>query len=597
MSHVPSPSLPAVTGDLAYAAARPGVGRARRAAGRGPSPRAALVVALSAVAVAALCVAAVGYAVYGLVGHPGSSAWSEVLTAVGFAVFGGAVLGAGFWHWTRTVRHSGADLAERERLFEAIAREAPVGIVVVGGDDAVMSWNAEAERLLGWSEAETLGKPVPWQEGGPAGPSWVGRARQGERLADSETRLHRKDGSWVEAVVSAAPLTDGAGSIGAVAVLVDVTRQRRLEAQLHQVQKMEVLGQLAGGIAHDVRSVLTVMRTVGEAIRSRLPAEASELQADVAELLHAAERGAAITRRLLIFSRLEELRLRPTDLRAEVQEAVSVLRRLLPATIEVTADLPRDAVPVNLDSNAMIHILANLATNARDAMPRGGRLRLAARRVADGRGDRAVVEVVDTGGGMDPDTLGKVFDPFFTTKPAGIGTGLGLPIVQGLMVEQGGTVSVDSKVGRGTTVRLFFPLAPNVLTRAAASPGVIRGGSEVILVVEDEEAIRRTAQRGLERLGYTVLVAADGVEALALLRGGQHVDLVISDSVMPRMGGLDLHERLLREGIKTRFLLASGYWPEEQGAGAVPPPDVPFLPKPWTLNELARKVREVLDQE
>jgi CheY-like chemotaxis protein len=172
-----------------------------------------------------------------------------------------------------------------------------------------------------------------------------------------------------------------------------------------------------------------------------------------------------------------------------------------------------------------------------------------------------------------------------------------MPIVQGLMVEQGGSVSVESKVGHGTTIRLFFPLAPAALTRGAASPGVIRGGNETILVVEDEDAIRRSAQRGLERLGYTVVVAADGVEALALLRAGQRVDLVISDSVMPRMGGLEFRERLLRDGIKTRFLLASGYWPEERGAAPVPPPGVPFLPKPWTLNELARKVREVLDQE
>jgi CheY-like chemotaxis protein len=276
---------------------------------------------------------------------------------------------------------------------------------------------------------------------------------------------------------------------------------------------------------------------------------------------------------------------------------VSVLRRLLPATIEVTAELPREALPVHLDSNALIHILTSLATNARDAMPRGGRLRLAARRVAEDDGARAVLEVVDEGAGMDASTLDKVFDPFFTTKPAGIGTGLGLPIVQGLMVEQGGSVSVDSKVGQGTRVRLFFPLATTELTRPAASPGVIRGGSETILVVDDEAAIRRSTQRGLEQLGYTVLVAPDGAEALALLRGGRRVDLVISDAVMPRMGGLEFRERILEAGIRTRFLLMSGYWPDERGGAPVPPPGVPFLPKPWTLNELARKVRAVLDEE
>ncbi len=584
--------------DLGHAAARLHGRAARRAAERAGVPRGALGVALVCVAIATLCVVASGDVLHLAVSHPERLAPGDILRAVGLLLSAGAVFCAGLWYWSGAVRRSSAALAARERLLEAIAREAPVGIVVVGGEDEVVSWNAEAERLLGWSEADILGKPIPWQGEDGTGPSWVGRVRQGERLADSDARLRRKDGSWIEAIVSAAPLTDGGRHVGVVAVLVDVTRQRRLEAQLRQAQKMEVLGQVAGGIAHDFRNILTVMSTVGEAIRSRLPPEAGELQADVAELLRAAERGATITRRLLIFSRLEELKLRPTDLRTEVQEAVSVLRRLVSATIAISADLPREAVPVNLDSNAMIHILANLATNARDAMPDGGQLRLIVRRVAEnGEPERAVVEVVDTGTGMDPDTLGKVFEPFFTTKPAGIGTGLGLPIVQGLVVEQGGTVSVDSRVGRGTTVRLFFPLAPNVLTRAAASPGVIRGGSEAILVVEDEEAIRRSAQRGLERLGYTVLVAADGVEALALLRAGQRVDLVISDVVMPRMGGLEFRERLLQDGIRTRFLLASGYWPEERGAAPVPPPDVPFLPKPWTLNELARKVREVLDQE
>jgi two-component system cell cycle sensor histidine kinase/response regulator CckA len=597
VSHVPSPSISFAAADLGHAAAQLRDHRSQRGAKRAPSPNGALFVALASVAIAALCVVAAGEVLRGVVADPERPARFDILKIAGLVLVAGAVLGAGFWHWARAVRRSGADLARRERLLEAIAREAPVGIVVLGGDGEVITWNPQAERLLGWTEVEVLGKAAPWEADDASVLSWIGRVRLGERLTDAETRLRRKDGSSVDAIVSAAPLHNGDRTTGVVAVLVDVTQQRRLEAQLRQAQKMEVLGQVAGGIAHDFRNVLTVMSTVGEAIRSRLPPEEGELQSDIAELLHAAERGTAITRRLLLFSRLEELKLGPTDLRTEVQDAVSVLRRLLPGTIEVTADLPHDAVPVNVDSNAMIHILANLATNARDAMPEGGRLRLAVRVTEDGGAERALLEVVDTGGGIASDTLGKVFDPFFTTKPAGIGTGLGLPIVQGLMAEQGGTMSLDSRVGHGTTVRLFFPLAPATLTRAAPIPGVIRGGTEAILVVEDEEAIRRTAQRGLEHLGYTVLVAADGAEALALLRGGRRVDLVISDCVMPRMGGIEFRERLLRDGINVRFLLASGYWPEEHGGAPIPPPGVPFLPKPWTLNELARKVREVLDQE
>jgi CheY-like chemotaxis protein len=362
---------------------------------------------------------------------------------------------------------------------------------------------------------------------------------------------------------------------------------------------MEALGQVAGGIAHDFRNVLTVMSTVAEGMRTRMPADDAELRADLEELIQAADRGSAITRRLLAFSRLEPLDVTPLDLRHVTNEAVSVLRRLVPASIELKVEVPSTPVPARVDQNAMIHVLTNLVTNARDAMPGGGPVRIAVRRIeADSGGSGlGVIEVEDAGEGMSPETLSQVFDPFFTTKPAGIGTGLGLPIVQGLMVEQGGSVEVHSEVGRGTTVRLRLPLAADVPVPLSTVPwpGVIRGGKETILVVEDEEAIRRSAKRALEQLGYTVLLAEDGAAALAILRAGRTVDLVVSDSVMPRLGGAELYQRLRDEGIRIPFLLASGYSVHEAGAGAHPRHDLPFLPKPWTLNELTRKVRELLD--
>jgi CheY-like chemotaxis protein len=208
-----------------------------------------------------------------------------------------------------------------------------------------------------------------------------------------------------------------------------------------------------------------------------------------------------------------------------------------------------------------------------------------------------VIEVSDTGAGMDPATLARAFDPFFTTKPTGVGTGLGLPIIHALVAEQHGTVAVDSAVGRGTTVSLRFPLTPEARGSDAPPPwpGVIRGGTETLLLVEDEEAIRGAAKRGLEQLGYRVLVAGDGHEALKILRGGRGVDLVISDSMMPRLGGAELYERIRESGIRVKFLLASAYTPQETAEAATPRSDIPFLPKPWTLNELTRKVRELLD--
>jgi two-component system cell cycle sensor histidine kinase/response regulator CckA len=592
--------MPLVAADLARAVTLPESPAAPVGESGLPTQR-VLYITLAYVAVAALWIVASDALLLRIAPDPESLSLLDSLNGLGFVAVTAAALYAGLRYWGRALQRSMSGIAVRERLLEAIRREAPVGIAVLDGREQVASWNPATERLLGWREADVLGRPAPWHPDGTAGsPTWVARARHGERVTDAEVRLRRRDGSWVEALVSAAPLMADGQPVGVVAVLVDLTQQRRLEAQLRQAQKMEALGQVAGGIAHDFRNVLTVVSSLGESIRARVGTDpGGELLADLDELMRAADRGAAVTRRLLAFGRIETLRLRPTDMRQEIQEAVRVLRRLLPATIDVVADLPRDGMPVNVDANAMIHILTNLATNARDAMPQGGRLEFAVRR-ADGGGGatdgRVAVEVTDTGAGMDEATLARVFDPFFTTKPAGIGTGLGLPIVQGLMAEQGGTMSLESKVGGGTTVRLLFPLAPTTLTRSSASPGVIRGGDETILVVEDEDAIRRVAQRSLERFGYTVLVAADGAEALALLRTGRHVDLVISDAVMPRMTGLELHERLQREGIAARFLLASGYWPEEGSNTAPIPPDVPFLPKPWMVNELARKARELLDQ-
>ncbi len=383
-----------------------------------------------------------------------------------------------------------------------------------------------------------------------------------------------------------------------VVVFDDITEHRRLTTQLRQAQKMEAVGQLAGGIAHDFRNILTIILALGETIRDGLPAEAADLRADLQDLLAAAHRGTDITRKLLGFSRMEQLSLQRVDLGGVVKEVAAILRRVLPANIDVVARLTNGAA-VHGDPNALHHILVNLANNARDAMPRGGTLSI----TCDGQpvprpeGPECLcLRIRDTGEGMDQATLDRVFDPFFTTKPPGQGTGLGMAMVYGLVREQGGTIEVESAPGKGAEIRLFLVQSGAATTVADQAAEALPRGTETILFAEDEVSIRSVAQRALERLGYRVLTAADGEEALQLFYAHEsEIDLVISDSVMPRLGGVEVYEALKHHEPPIRFLIASGYSPTSAGHAHAPSAQVPFLRKPWTLGELARRVREVLD--
>jgi CheY-like chemotaxis protein len=312
------------------------------------------------------------------------------------------------------------------------------------------------------------------------------------------------------------------------------------------------------------------------------------------------------------FSRQGGVESQPVNLGELVRDLTDTLRRVLPEHVEIRFAVAERLPSVLADPGAVEQMLLNLATNARDAMPEGGTLRLevARERIRERAqserswlraGDYVVISVTDSGTGMDTETRLRVFEPFFTTKPAGKGTGLGMPMVYGLMKQHGGYVLVDSAVGRGTTVRLLFPesAAP---ARAAPLPAEDRrspaadGRGQTILVVEDEEALRRAARRILERAGYRVLVAEDGEQALGILvaqRGG--VDLVFTDMIMPKLGGRGLYDRVQAEFGRVRFLVASGYAGRDVREDHGLPPQVPFINKPWTLEELVARVREVLD--
>ena len=422
-------------------------------------------------------------------------------------------------------------------------------------------------------------------------------------------RLRHKAGTWrlVESVAS--NMLSVRGVAGFVIHSRDVTDRQKLEEQLRQSQKMETVGQLAGGIAHDFNNMLSVIMANTDLLAATLPAGSGETVEELRDMRGAAERGAAMVRQLMSFSRVSALDLRATDIGALAERVGGMLRRMLAANIAVEIGaLP--ALPlVTVDPGAVEQMVLNLATNARDAMPRGGRLEIAVRRAepadltaADAgrvRPDAYVcLTVTDTGTGMDATTLQRVFEPFFTTKPLGKGTGLGMAMVHGLMNQHGGYVHVTSQPGQGTTVRLCFPVATATVQaqeRPRADPRLLRG-RETVLVVEDEAALRRAAQRILERHGYRVLTAPDGDAALQLLaEPGRTVDLILTDMMMPRSGGADLYHRVMREIGPRRFLVASGYSASEVRGDQELPAAVPFIKKPWTLEEILEAVRKALD--
>ncbi len=443
-----------------------------------------------------------------------------------------------------------------------------------------------------------------------------------ERLSQDLTRLEDAFSStmgagarWAArtllgALIAAAVLLLGIGAL----ILRNATRRLRaseesllvVEAQLRQAQKMEAVGQLTGGIAHDFNNILTIILSNVRLLEDRLPDDAVDLRADLAELKLAAQRGAEMIHKLLAFSRAEPLRFEPHDLSDLLHETTHILRHLLPASIHLELEADPATPPARTDPAAFEQMVINLATNARDGMPEGGPLVLSLLPAEIGddflrsrgwgrRGQYAALRVRDTGVGMPPDVQRRLFEPFFTTKPVGQGTGLGMPMVYGLMKQHGGFVDVESFPGGGTTVTLYFPASGQAPSLAAppSPPPPPSGGT--ILLVEDEPALRRAAQRILERHHFDVIPAADGEEALDLF--GLHrgrIGLVLSDVVMPRLGGPALHARLRANGSDVPFLFMSGYPAREMPDGVPLPTEVPLIPKPWDPRELVAQVSAII---
>jgi two-component system cell cycle sensor histidine kinase/response regulator CckA len=400
--------------------------------------------------------------------------------------------------------------------------------------------------------------------------------------------------------------------IEGIRTAAELAERRWLEAQLRQAQKLETIGQLAGGIAHDFNNILAVILANCELLASAIPTDRGDLLANVQKVQDAARGGASMVRGLLGFSRRADLNFATVDLREIVATLSQMIRPILPESVELRVAAPADPCPVRADGGALQQILLNLVTNARDAMAGGGTLTIeVASAPTRGSFPEAVpwvdaeayycIAVNDSGAGMDQATVERIFEPFFTTKAAGTGTGLGMAMVYGLTKQHGGFVHVYSEVGVGTTVKVYLPRSPDAAVVAVAPDArddALRGGTETILVVEDKTELRTTLRRVLERLGYTVIEAGDGEEGLATYREQrQHIDLVLSDVLMPKLGGPELYREVRAVEPRVRFLFTSGYTEGDIEQRSLLEPGVRFVAKPWTISDLARQVRSALDAE
>jgi PAS domain S-box-containing protein len=426
-----------------------------------------------------------------------------------------------------------------------------------------------------------------------------------QALPLTDMRVLGRDGKTRIAELHAVPFMQD-GVLHVISSGRDVTAQREAEARLHQVQKMDAVGQLTGGVAHDFNNLLTVIIGALDLDPRRIP---PELRPAIDQAMRAAERGAALTHRLLAFSRQQMLVARRVELNRLIGGMDELLRRALGEQVEIELKLAPDLWPALADSGQVENSLLNLAINARDAMPDGGRLTIetanahldedyAAENADVTPGDYVMMAVTDTGTGMAADVLTRVFEPFFTTKEVGKGTGLGLSMVYGFAKQSGGHVKIYSELGHGTTVRLYLPRLSNLEAAADPAPSATAhaGGGETILVVEDNPDVRRLVLRQLRDLGYAVIEAASGAQALKILDDGAAVDLLFTDVVMPGgMTGRQLAEAARRRRPNLKTLFTSGYTEDSILRLGKLDPGVRLLSKPYRKHELATRIREALD--
>jgi PAS domain S-box-containing protein len=505
-------------------------------------------------------------------------------------------------------------IEEREARLRSILETAPDAIITIDEKGIVQSFSSAAERLFGYTAGEVIGHnvkmlmPAPYRE---QHDGYLERyLRTGEKRIigiGREVMATRKDGTVfpMELAVGEVNLD---GSRIFTGFIRDLTARTKLEQELRQSQKMEAVGQLTGGIAHDFNNLLTVITGNLEMLENRIAD--GEQREIVAEAREAAELGAKLSSRLLAFGRRQPLHPRPVDLSALVASMVELLRRSLGERVRIETVLSPDLPTAMADPGQVENALLNLAINARDAMPQGGRLVVtttfveldadyAARAAGAAIGPHVMLSVADSGTGMSAEVRQRAFEPFFTTKGPGAGTGLGLSMVYGFVKQSGGHVEIDSELGRGTTIRMYLS-AHGTVERAArrsdAAAGEEARPDATILLVEDDRRVRNTSVRRVKELGYRVIEAESGAAALAVLERGETVDLLFTDVVMPGMTGIELAREARRRRPGLRILFTSGYTDPVLGEEERPIENADWLAKPYLSRELAAKLRALLER-
>jgi len=519
-------------------------------------------------------------------------------------------------------KHARAEeaLRESEERFRQIYDETPIGYHELDTRGRIVRVNRTELEMLGYPVEEMLGQPVWKFVLEEETTRHVIMAKIAGDVSFHETferTYRRKDGTTLPVLVKDRVIRDKGGRIiGIRSTVEDITERRRSEEalrkseeQLRQWQKVEAIGRLAGGIAHDFNNLLMTIKGCSEILLQECDAQDPRRE-EAEEIQKAAERATSLTRQLLAFGRRQILQPQVLDLKKVVTNMNKMLQRVIGEDIQLLTVLEPKLRPVKVDPGQIEQVIMNLAVNARDAMPRGGRLTIetanvfldedyAQRHVSVKPGSYVMLAVSDNGCGMDQETQSHLFEPFFTTKEKGKGTGLGLSTVYGIVKQSGGNIWAYSELGRGTTFKIYLPMVTQAVKEKYARPErrrISARGAETILLVEDEKAVRMMIRKTLQSKGYTVLEAQHGQEALSICEDySGPIHLMVTDVVMPLMSGKELAEQLAPQRPEMKVLYMSGYPDNSIVQHGVLEPGTEFLQKPFTLNTLEAKVREILD--